>query len=161
MGGWLQPREGEILVNSIPIEKIQESCLRRHVGLLDQEVHLFPMGLGENLRLARPEAMDKDLWEVLDSVALGDWARKLPDKLATYLGEYGTGISGGQARRLCLARLLLMATPILILDEPFEGVDESTARAVLSMLRRRQSDGILIVISHQHLRGDFTHCYGL
>lgn len=161
MGGWLKPRKGEILVNSIPIEKIQESCLRRHVGLLDQEVHLFPMGLGENLRLAWPEAMDKDLWEVLDSVALGDWARKLPDKLATSLGEYGTGLSGGQARRLSLARLLLMATPILILDEPFEGLDESTAEALLSMLRRRQNDGILIVISHQHLRGDFTHRYAL
>jgi len=161
MGGWLEPRKGEIMVNSIPMEEIQESCLRRHVGLLDQEVHLFPMGLGDNLRLARPEALDGELWEVLDSAALGDWARQLPDKLATSLGEYGTGLSGGQARRLSLARLLLMATPILILDEPFEGIDESTAEALLSMLRRRQKDGILIVISHQHLRGDFTHGYAL
>ncbi|WP_179953061.1 ATP-binding cassette domain-containing protein [Desulfobotulus mexicanus] len=143
-------------VSPPPID-VEEGCLRRHVGLLDQDVHLFPMTLGENIRLASPLAGDDLLMDLLDEVALGDWARELPEGLNTPIGDYGTGVSWGQARRLALARLLLMETPVLILDEPFEGLDADTADALLTMLRRRQQEGILIVISHQHLKGSFTH----
>ncbi|TYT76108.1 thiol reductant ABC exporter subunit CydC [Desulfobotulus mexicanus] len=157
MAGWLSPEAGEVRVNGVALIDVEEGCLRRHVGLLDQDVHLFPMMLGENLRLASPLAGDDLLMDLLDEVALGDWARELPEGLNTPIGDYGTGVSGGQARRLALARLLLMETPVLILDEPFEGLDADTADALLTMLRRRQKDGILIVISHQHLKGSFTH----
>ncbi|TWI74111.1 ATP-binding cassette subfamily C protein CydC [Desulfobotulus alkaliphilus] len=161
MAGWLPPEQGEVRVNGTAMADVEESCLRRHVGLLDQDVHLFPMTLGENLRLARPLAGDDTLMDLLDDVALGDWARELPEGLDTVIGDYGTGVSGGQARRLALARLLLMETPVLILDEPFEGLDADTADALLVLLRRRQQEGILIVISHQHLKGNFTHCLRL
>lgn len=161
MAGWLSPVSGKVRVNGLPMEDIEEGCLRRYVGLLDQELHLFPLSLGENLALARPQAGEGVLWELLADVQLADWAETLPEGLDTPLGAYATGLSGGQARRLALARLLLLETSILILDEPFEGLDSPTAEALLAMLRRRQRDGILIIISHQALPGHFTHHHEL
>ncbi|MCA1787800.1 MAG: ATP-binding cassette domain-containing protein, partial [Desulfobacteraceae bacterium] len=106
MAGWLTPLQGRVRINKIPMDTVEEKTLRRQVGLLDQDLYLFPMTLAENLRLAKPDAEDSELWEILDRVALAAWARHLPRKLDTPIGEYGTGLSGGQARRVCLARLL-------------------------------------------------------
>jgi ATP-binding cassette subfamily C protein CydC len=135
---------------------VEEKTLHRQVGLLDQDLYLFPMTLAQNLRLAKPDAEDSELWEILEQVALATWARQLPRQLDTPIGEYGTGLSGGQARRVCLGRLLLFGPPILILDEPFEGLDTPTADRLLTMLRQHRKEGILVIISHQHLAGDFT-----
>lgn len=156
MAGWLAPAQGDIRVNGVPMAAVEEKTLRRQVGLLDQDLYLFPMTLAQNLRLAKPDAEDSELWEILEQVALATWARQLPRQLDTPIGEYGTGLSGGQARRVCLGRLLLFGPPILILDEPFEGLDTPTADRLLTMLRQHRKEGILVIISHQHLAGDFT-----
>lgn len=156
MAGWLAPTQGDIRINGIPMAEVVEKTLRRQIGLLDQDLYLFPMTLAENLRLGKPEAEDVELWKILEQVALAQWAKQLPRQLDTPIGEYGTGLSGGQARRVCLARLLLFDPPILILDEPFEGLDPPTADRLLAMLRQQRKDGILIIISHQALAGDFT-----
>lgn len=149
LSGWLAPERGEIRLCNVPLAEIPEKELRRLTGLLDQKPHLFSLSLNENLRLANPDVPEKELWEILDLVFLGDWARSLPLGLETPIGEYGHGLSGGQARRLALARLLLFSPEILILDEPFEGLDEKMAAALLQALVKRQEKGILIVISHQ------------
>ncbi|MFO7988208.1 MAG: thiol reductant ABC exporter subunit CydC [Desulfotignum sp.] len=156
MAGWLTPLQGSVRINGIPMDTVEEKTLRRQVGLLDQDLYLFPMTLAENLRLAKPDAEDSELWEILEQVALATWARQLPRGLDTPIGEYGTGLSGGQARRVCLARLLLFGPPILILDEPFEGLDTPTADRLLTMLRQHRKNGILVIISHHHLAGDFS-----
>ncbi len=156
MAGWLAPTRGDVRINGTPMAAVEEKTLRRQVGLLEQDLYLFPMTLAENLRLAKPDANDTELWEILEQVALAQWARQLPRKLATPIGEYGTGLSGGQARRVCLARILLFDTPILILDEPFEGLDIPTADRLLTLLRQHRKHGILVIISHQPLAGDFT-----
>jgi ATP-binding cassette subfamily C protein CydC len=156
MAGWLAPSQGQVRVNGVPMGEVEEKTLRRQIGLLDQDLYLFPMTLAENLRLGKPDAEDTELWEILEQVSLAPWARELPRGLDTPIGEYGTGLSGGQARRVCLARLLLFGPPILILDEPFEGLDPPTADRLLTMLRQHRKEGILVIISHQHLAGDFT-----
>ncbi len=156
MAGWLAPSQGHVRVNDVPMGEVEEKTLRRQIGLLDQDLYLFPMTLAENLRLGKPDAEDAELWDILEQVALARWARQLPRQLETPIGEYGTGLSGGQARRVCLARLLLFAPPILILDEPFEGLDPPTADRVLAMLRQHWKEGILVIISHQDLTGEFT-----
>lgn len=156
MAGWLAPSQGQVRVNGVPMGEVEEKTLRRQIGLLDQDLYLFPMTLAENLRLGKPDAEDTELWEILERVALAPWARELPRGLDTPIGEYGTGLSGGQARRVCLGRLLLFGPPILILDEPFEGLDTPTADRLLTMLRQHRKEGILVIISHQHLAGDFT-----
>src|SRR5690606_41499305 len=91
---------------------------------LPQDVDVFDLSLAANLRRGSPAASDAQLWRVLEDVALADWARERG--LDTPLGEQGSAVSGGQARRIALARLLLAERPILLLDAPFARLDAAT-----------------------------------
>ncbi len=123
-----------------------------HVGFLAQQVDLFDLSLAENLRFGNPSATDTDLWNALDQVGLREWAQAQPAGLETAVGEYGAAVSVGQARRIALARLLLRPRAILLLDEPFAGVDDATRGRVWANLRKQQKDGLLVVVSHQPLK---------
>jgi len=136
---------GQYLINQRPAAQWQlDDC----IGYLPQQLDIFDRSLAGNLRLADPQASDEQLWQVLTDVALADWARE-QNGLDTALGEYGAQISGGQARRVALARLLLAQRPILLVDEPFAGLDQASSEQVLRALRQRQAEGILIIVSHQ------------
>lgn len=141
----LQHSSGDYLINQSPAAHWQlDDC----IGYLPQQLDIFDRSLAGNLRLADPKASDEQLWQVLTDVALADWARE-QNGLDTALGEYGAQISGGQARRVALARLLLAQRPILLVDEPFAGLDQASSEQVLRALRQRQANGILIIVSHQ------------
>jgi len=116
--------------------------------LLTQRTELFRDSLLDNLRLAAPDAGDADLWEALDAAGLADDVAPLPDGLDTLLGEGGLGLSGGQRRRLALARLLLRPTPLWLLDEPTEGLDAATARDVIRRIQIRAGDRTLLIATH-------------
>ena len=140
----LQPSSGKYLINQRPAEQWQlDEC----IGNLPQQLDIFDSSLANNLRLADPQASDEQLWQVLADVALADWAQQ-QNGLDTALGEYGAQISGGQARRVALARLLLAKRPILLVDEPFAGLDSRSSYQVIAALRERQADGLLIIVSH-------------
>ena len=140
----LAPSHGQYLINQRPAGDWQlEEC----IGYLPQQFDIFDSSLASNLRLADPQASDKQLWQVLADVALADWAKQ-QNGLETALGEYGAQISGGQARRIALARLLLAERPILLVDEPFAGLDSASSLQVLTALRQRQAKGLLIIVSH-------------
>ena len=143
------PYRGELSLNGWPLAHWQ---LNHSIGYLPQQPDLFDLTLAQNLRLAAPEASDSELWQVLDDVALKTWAQQQPQQLDTVLGEYGAAVSGGQARRIALARLLLTKRPILLLDEPFAGLDSLTAQRVAKALQQRQQSGLLIIVSHQQLQ---------
>ena len=125
--------------------------LNHSIGYLPQQPDLFDLTLAQNLRLAAPDASDSELWQVLEDVALKNWAEQQPQQLDTLLGEYGAAVSGGQGRRIALARLLLANRPILLLDEPFAGLDSITTQRVAKTLQQRQQSGLLIIVSHQQL----------
>ncbi|ATR78436.1 amino acid ABC transporter ATP-binding/permease protein [Moraxella osloensis] len=117
-------------------------------GYLGQQIDIFDQTLATNLRLGNADASDEQLWQVLGKVGLKDWARSQPLQLQTPLGEYGQAISGGQARRIALARLLLTPKKILLLDEPFAGLDKKSREALWQMLVQHQQQGILIIVTH-------------
>ncbi|MDR6981806.1 ATP-binding cassette subfamily C protein CydC [Rheinheimera pacifica] len=139
---------GEISLNGLPYEEWQ---LSNTLAYLPQQANLFDLTLAQNLRLAAPTATDAQLWQVLDDVALSDWAKTQPLQLDTLVSEYGATVSGGQARRIALARLLLTQRPVLLLDEPFAGLDPATTAHLLKALLTRQRSGLLLIVSHQQL----------
>ncbi len=120
----------------------------RPATLLTQRTELFQDTLRDNLRLAAPTAGDAQLLGSIAQAGLADLVAALPAGLDTMLGEGGHGLSGGQARRLALARLLLRDTPLWLLDEPTEGLDGETARDVLRRLARLMHGRTVIIATH-------------
>ena len=120
----------------------------RSTTLFTQRTELFQDMVRDNLRLANPKADDNRLWEVLEAAGLRDTFETMPDGLDTRLGEGGHGLSGGQGRRLALARLFLRDTPLWLLDEPTEGLDGATARDVLARLAAQAEGRTIVVATH-------------
>jgi len=118
------------------------------VRLLTQRTELFKDSLRNNLKLAKSDATDAELSAALEAAGLGDFMKSQADGLDTFLGEGGLGLSGGQARRLALARLFLTDAPLWLLDEPTEGLDQATAQDVLSRLNEQAKNRTLLIATH-------------
>ncbi len=116
--------------------------------LLTQRTELFQDSLRDNLRLADPAASDARLWAVLQAAGLDADVRALSTGLDTRLGEGGLGLSGGQSRRLALARLLLRPVPLWLLDEPTESLDAAVAQDVLQRLAQHAGTRTLLIATH-------------
>lgn len=142
----LPPQHGTIMLNGMDWQALQ--TVRNLIGYLGQQIDIFDQMLATNLRLGKADATDEELWQVLDTVGLKTWAQAQPKQLATPLGEYGHAISGGQARRIALARLLLTPKKILLLDEPFAGLDAVSRERLWQKLVTHQQHGLLIVVTH-------------
>ncbi|PYE90519.1 amino acid ABC transporter ATP-binding/permease protein [Phyllobacterium leguminum] len=117
--------------------------------LITQRTELFQDTVRANLMLANPAADDGALWAALEDAGLSETITALPHGLGTRLGEGGLGLSGGQSRRLALARLFLRDTPLWLLDEPTEGLDAATARDVLTRLERKAQGRALVIATHK------------
>ena len=141
--------QGQVLLDGIPVEQIQERSLREGVALLGQRIDLFQDSLGANLRLAAPETSDARLWQALEWVELKEWAVGLPAGLETPVGEGGSQLSSGQARRVALARLWLRNPGLVILDEPFTGLDIDTLVRLKPKLDRWLEGRSVIYLVHQ------------
>ncbi len=143
------PRSGRILIGGTDLATLSASALRGQFGVLSQTTHLFDDTIRANLLLGRPNAEEAALWRALDEAEIGEFVRGLPDRLDTWLGEGGARVSGGQGRRIALARTLLSAAPILILDEPAAGLDAQTERAFLQTLNTLPAGRTLLLITHR------------
>ena len=118
-------------------------------AVVAQDTHLFNATVRDNLLLARPAASDEDLRAALrDAGVLGE-VEALPRGLDTAVGEAGARLSGGQARRIAIARALLKDAPILILDEPTEGLDGASERVVLRALGRLMRGRTTLLVTHR------------
>jgi len=140
---------GTFTIDGIDVRSLDAADVRRHIGLVAQDAHVFATSVRENLRLARPGATDDELRDALRRAQLLGWVDSLPAGWDTRVGEHGARISGGQRRRLCIARALLARFPVLIVDEPTEALDASTAAALMAALLEATRDSALLVISHR------------
>ena len=132
----------------IPVDLVTEQAV-----LVTQRAALISGTVAANLRLAAPEASDDALWAALETVCLADTLRARGG-LGLLLGPRGAGLSGGEARRLVLARAVLRRPTLLLLDEPTEGVDEATAHRVMSGLRQACPDAAFLVAAHRAAERD-------
>lgn len=128
---------------------LSEETLRQTIAVVGQHTHLFNATIRDNLRLVRPQASDEDLWIALREAAIDDEVQALPKGLDTVVGELGAHLSGGQARRIVIARAFLSDAPIMLLDEPTEGLDRTNAARVVAAIRRLIANRTAIVIAHQ------------
>lgn len=131
LAGLREPDSGTILLDGHPVSAYETSLLRNAMSVVMQHDHIFNATIAENIQLARPDASRDELWTVLDKVLLGDQIRCLPNGIDTMLGNAGHGLSGGERRRLLLARALLKNPPILFLDEPSSGLNPQLAQQLL------------------------------
>lgn len=144
----LDPTSGQVWLDGTDLRDYDETTLRTRVALMPQRPHLFAASVAENLRVADPQADDARLRKVLQAVALDTWLAQLPQGLATPLGEYGVGLSGGEARRLALARTLLRPAVVFVLDEPYEGLDSELRARVAAGVDGWVGEATLVLISH-------------
>ena len=131
---FLDPAAGRVELDGVPLPRLALSDVRRTVGLVDDDPHVFASSLLENVRLARPGASRSEVDAALREACLGSWLDALPDGLDTLLGDGHAAVSGGERARLALARALLGRRPVLVLDEPTAHLDSGTARAVAEQL---------------------------
>ncbi|HED4103090.1 cysteine/glutathione ABC transporter ATP-binding protein/permease CydC [Klebsiella aerogenes] len=144
------PANGQIQLNGQPLSVLSETTLRQAMSVVPQRVHLFSATLRDNLLLAAPQVSDARLADILERVGL---EKLLEDSgLNSWLGEGGRQLSGGELRRLAIARALLHDAPLMLLDEPTEGLDATTESQILDLLSEVMRDKTVLMVTHR-LRG--------
>lgn len=140
---------GAVEVAGTDVRDLRLQNLRDNIGYVTQDAHLFHDTIGANLRYAKPDATDSDIWSVLDQALVGDLVRRLPDGLGTVVGERGYRLSGGERQRFAIARLLLKAPPIIVLDEATAHLDSGSEHLVQEALDVAREGRTAIVIAHR------------
>jgi ATP-binding cassette subfamily B protein len=141
--------EGRITVDGVDIRQIKLQSLRRHIGIVQQDVFLFSGTIRENIAYGNLRATDRDIWEAARRASLEDWIRQLPDGMDTVIGERGAKLSGGQKQRVSIARMFLKNPPILILDEATSALDTETEAAIQKSLAELAAGRTTLVIAHR------------
>ncbi|MGD9424279.1 heme ABC transporter ATP-binding protein/permease CydC [Pantoea sp. NSTU24] len=143
-----ESQHGAISLNDRPIADWSEPELRQRISVVTQRVHLFSQSLRDNLLLACPDASDERLIRALNDVGLQRLPEN-PEGLNAWLGEGGRPLSGGELRRLALARALLHDGDLWLLDEPTEGLDATTEQHILALLQQLTAGKTVIMVTHR------------
>lgn len=141
--------EGEILLDGINIRDIQLSCLRRNVGVVQQDIYLFAGTVFENIRYGKLSASTEEIVEAAKKANAHDFIMALPDGYNTDIGQRGVKLSGGQKQRLSIARVFLKNPPVLIFDEATSSLDNESERVVQDSLEELAKNRTTFVIAHR------------
>ena len=142
------PSSGELALGASDYSRLRGRQVRERVGFVDDSPYVFATSLAGNLRIANPLASNAQLLEVCEAAGLSALLDQLPAGLETPVGGATTGLSGGEQRRLGVARELLADRAIVVFDEPTEGLDEETARLMIDGLADRYRSRVMVIISH-------------
>nr|WP_199843701.1 ABC transporter ATP-binding protein [Streptomyces formicae] len=140
---------GVVRIGGVDVRDLSAESMRATLGMVTQDGHLFHESVRANLLLARPEATEDDLWDVLRRARLEDLVRSLPDSLDTVVGERGYRLSGGERQRMTIARLLLARQRVVILDEATAHLDNTSEAAVQEALGEALAGRTAVVIAHR------------
>jgi ABC-type multidrug transport system fused ATPase/permease subunit len=143
------PSSGTIRIDGMDLRDYPLDALRGRIALVAQDTYLFNASLAENIRLAKPDASERELADAIERAALTDFVARLPQGLATNVGERGTRLSGGQRQRVSIARAFLKNAPILILDEATSNLDAVNETRIRRSLDALMTDRTTIAIAHR------------
>lgn len=148
----LEPTDGAIMVDEINLTQLSETGLRQLFCVVSQRIHIFNDTLANNLRISSNDASDSQLVQVLHDVQLAhliDNNLREGNGLDQWLGDGGRALSGGERRRIGIARALLSSAPIVLLDEPTEGLDDATEEAVINILMDKLQQRTMLYVTHK------------
>ncbi|WP_279084824.1 heme ABC transporter ATP-binding protein/permease CydC [Gilliamella apis] len=143
-----EPNSGKILINDIPIDQLDEATLRQIIAVVPQVITIFSDTLKQNLLIGNRQASDQQLLDVLHQVELSkllatDQGLNLP------LGQGGRALSGGEIRRIGIARALLHNSPLILMDEPTESLDQQTEQQIIKLIKQTCKDKTLLMVTHR------------
>jgi len=147
--GFLEPDDGQILVNNIPLDQIELEEWRHHVALVAQTPYLFTGTIAENIGMGRPEAQFSDIVQAAQKAGAHQFIIELPQGYDTPVGEEGIGLSGGQAQTLAIARAFLKNAPFIILDEATAGLDPEWEELIENALGKLLQGRTVLIIAHR------------
>lgn len=153
--GILMPQSGSIKADGVSIGTFNQEEWRSHYALSLQEIAILPGTIREILREVKRDASDEECWAALEKAAAADVVKALPQGLDSFVGTFSQNLSGGELRRLCLARALMVEREFLILDEPLEGLDAALACKVIENAVKGR--GGVIIISHKALNFELSN----
>lgn len=142
-------QQGCIEYSGIDYKKLTSNNLMEQFSVLSQRTELFAATIKQNLLIAKPKASNSEINQAINQAGLNKFIKQLPEGLNTWIGEHGSKVSGGEARRIALARMYLKDAPILLLDEPTEGLDKATENDVLATLEQIVKHKTLIMVTHR------------
>ena len=152
LAGLLPARDGAVDLAGVSVAGATRRSVARHVTMTAEDAHVFATTVLENLRVARGDLTGEEADHLLRRCGLASWLDALPQGLDTMLGADGATVSGGERRRILLARALASPAPLLLIDEPAEHLDQATAERImkdlLALPRREPGRGVVVVTHH-------------
>lgn len=146
---FVDPEFGRVTLAGRDLREYRREDVRRAIAVSGQDAHLFSTSIRANVLLARPDATDEQLEAALRSARILEWVRALPEGLETQVGERGRALSGGQQQRIALARALLTAAQVLVLDEPTAHLDSATAQSLVEDVFVGAGERCVLLITHR------------
>ncbi|MBU4234497.1 MAG: ABC transporter ATP-binding protein/permease [Desulfobacterales bacterium] len=143
------PAEGVISIGGIDIRRISRTELRRKVGVVTQNHFIFQETLRGNLLIAQPDASDPQIFQALERAQLNNFLARLPEGIETVMDPRGVGASTGERQRICIARLLLRESPIMILDEPWSNLDDRARTLLAEVINACKSTATILILTHE------------